>query len=344
MIKTDIGTISTGCEAEERVIWSFFKNKGLKDEAVAGIMGNLNAESALRSNNLQQSYECKLGHTDESYTEGVDNGSYTNFVHDKAGYGLAQWTYWSRKENLLKFAQAAGKSIADLQMQLDFLWKELQGYTRVMTVLHNAESVREASDVILIEFESPADQSELVQVTRAAFGQRYYDKYAAQKAEPEHWYRIRKSWDDPASQIAANKNLEQIKAGCPEGYSVYDWNGNCVYYNGGGEFVTDTSSLEEFVRGIQKACGAAVDGIAGAETLRKTVTLSAKHNTTHAVVKPVQERLYALGYHEVGEADGEAGPKFTSAVAHFQQDNDCTPTGIMEEWGKTWHKLLGAMV
>lgn len=160
-------------------------------------------------------------------------------------------------------------------------------------------------------------------------------------AEPEHWYRIRKSWDDPASQIAANKNLEQIKAGCPEGYSVFDWNGNCVYYNGGGEFVTDTSSLEEFVRDIQKACGAAVDGIAGAETLRKTVTLSAKFNATHGAVKPVQERLWALGYQEVGEADGEAGPKFTSAVAHFQQDNDCAPTGIMEEWGKTWHKLLG---
>lgn len=159
--------------------------------------------------------------------------------------------------------------------------------------------------------------------------------------EPEHWYRIRKSWDDPASQIAANKNLEQIKAGCPEGYSVFDWNGNCVYYNGGGEFVTEAYPLEKFVRDIQKACGAAVDGIAGAETVGKTVTLSAKFNVTHAAVKPVQERLWVLGYHEVGEADGEAGPKFTSAVAHFQQDNGCAPTGIMEEWGKTWHKLLG---
>ena len=341
MMKTYVGSISTGSEADERTIWSFLKSKGLKDEAVAGIMGNLNAESALRSNNLEQIYECKLGHTDESYTEGVDSGSYANFVHDKAGYGLAQWTYWSRKENLLKFAQAAGKSIADLQMQLDFLWKELQGYTGVMKVLHNAESVREASDVILIEFESPADQSEQVKVTRAAFGQRYYDKYATKEAEPEHWYRIRKSWDDPTSQIAANKNLEQIKAGCPEGYSVFDWNGNCVYYNGGGEFVTDTSSLEEFVRDIQKACGAAVDGIAGAETLSKTVTISAKVNATHPAVKVVQQRLLVLGYQEVGAADGEAGPKFTSAVAHFQQDNDCAPTGIMEEWGKTWHKLLG---
>lgn len=169
----------------------------------------------------------------------------------------------------------------------------------------------------------------------------YVSYVATPSEEPEHWYRIRKSWDEPASQIAANKNLDYAKAGCPEGYSVFDWNGNCVYYNGGGEFVTEAYPLEEFVRDIQKACGATVDGVAGAETLRKTVTLSAKFNATHAAVKAVQSRLWALGYQEVGEADGEAGPKFTSAVAAFQKDHGCTPTGIMEEWGKTWQKLLG---
>ena len=167
-----------------------------------------------------------------------------------------------------------------------------------------------------------------------------YVKYEA-KEEPEHWYRVRKSWEDTASQIGAYKNFETAKANCPEEYSVYDWNGNCAYYNGGGEFVTETYPLKEFVRDIQKACGAAADGIAGAETLSKTVTLSAKVNATHPAVKAVQARLWVLGYQEVGVADGEAGPKFASALAHFQQDHDCAPTGIMEAWGKTWQKLLG---
>ena len=45
--------------------------------------------------------------SDDSYTEAVDAGTYKNFVHDAAGYGLAQWTYSTRKENLLKFAIAA---------------------------------------------------------------------------------------------------------------------------------------------------------------------------------------------------------------------------------------------
>jgi hypothetical protein len=100
-------------------------------------------------------------------------------------------------------------------------------------------------------------------------------------------------------------------------------------------------SLEQFVREVQKACGATVDGIAGPETLDKTVTLSAKKNATHKAVEVVQKRLAELGYKEVGTADGVAGPKFTSAVAHYQQDNGCTVDGEITAGNKTWKKLLG---
>lgn len=100
-------------------------------------------------------------------------------------------------------------------------------------------------------------------------------------------------------------------------------------------------SLEQFIRDVQQATGASVDGIAGPETISKTVTLSAKKNSGHAAVKPVQKRLYALGYTEVGSADGIAGPKFTSAVAHFQQDNGCVVDGEITARNKTWRKLLG---
>ena len=110
--------------SNETTIWNFLSDKGLNSYAVAGIMGNLYAESALKPTNLQNSYEKPLGYTDESYTAAVDNGDYTNFVKDSAGYGLAQWTFWSRKQALLDFAQAAEKSIGDLMMQLDFMWKE----------------------------------------------------------------------------------------------------------------------------------------------------------------------------------------------------------------------------
>ena len=95
--------------------------------AAAGIMGNLYAESAFNPRNLQNSYEKKIGLTDEEYTAAVDAGTYTNFAKDCAGYGLAQWTYHTRKQGLLSKAKAAGKSVGDLNIQLSFLWEELQG-------------------------------------------------------------------------------------------------------------------------------------------------------------------------------------------------------------------------
>lgn len=100
-------------------------------------------------------------------------------------------------------------------------------------------------------------------------------------------------------------------------------------------------TLEQFIRDVQKACGASVDGIAGPETISKTVTLSASKNRTHAAVVAVQKRLYALGYTMVGEADGIAGNKFTSAVTEFQADNKCWIDGEITAKNKTWKLLLG---
>ena len=84
-----------------------------------------------------------------------------------------------------------------------------------------------------------------------------------------------------------------------------------------------------------------MDGIAGFETLGKTVTLSAKRNISHAAVLPVQKYLYALGYTQVGEADGVAGEKFKQAVIAFQKANGCVADGEITAEAKTWMKLLG---
>ena len=100
-------------------------------------------------------------------------------------------------------------------------------------------------------------------------------------------------------------------------------------------------TLEQFIRDVQNACGAEVDGIAGPETLGKTPTLSWEKNQTHPAVEFVQKRLYALGYKQVGDADGEAGPKFREAVIAFQEDNECWRDGIITAKNKTWRKLLG---
>lgn len=51
-----------GSNNEEK-IWNYLKSKGLNDYGIAGLMGNLHAESGLIPTNLQNSYEKKLGFT-----------------------------------------------------------------------------------------------------------------------------------------------------------------------------------------------------------------------------------------------------------------------------------------
>jgi hypothetical protein len=177
--------------SDEEKIWNYLSARIQNDYGTAGLMGNLFAESGLKSNNLQNTFEKKLGMTDEEYTAAVDDGSYPEdkFIRDSAGYGLAQWTFWSRKENL--YAHKGTKSIGDLDMQLDFLWWELStGYKGTLQALQSASSVYEASTAVLTQFERPADQSEAVRQRRASFGQVYYDRYAQDKPFTPYIARI----------------------------------------------------------------------------------------------------------------------------------------------------------
>jgi len=160
-------------------IWDFFKNKGLNDYAIAGIMGNLYAESGLIPTNLQNNFEKTLGMSDGEYTQKVDSGEYgkEEFMYDSAGYGLAQWTYYARKAAMYTFAKGKGKSIGDLDTQLEFLWNELEEHSTLLAELKNAQSVREASTAFLLDFERPADQSESQRAKRAGYSQEFFDKF-----------------------------------------------------------------------------------------------------------------------------------------------------------------------
>lgn len=163
----------------EEKIWNRLRVAGANAYGTAGVMGNLFRESGLDPQNLQDTGNKKLGLSDAEYTKRVDSGEYANFVHDSIGYGIAQWTFWSRKQALLSFAKSAGASIGNLEMQLDFLVKELkESFPAVWNVLRTAKSVREASNIVLFKFEAPGDQGVKVQNDRAVSSQMYYDRYA----------------------------------------------------------------------------------------------------------------------------------------------------------------------
>ena len=95
---------------------------GLTHEGTCGLMGNMQAESALKANIAQRGMTAL---SDEEYTAAAAEWP-VKFIHDGVGYGLCQWTYWSRKQALFNFAQARGVSVGDEGMQVEFCISELK--------------------------------------------------------------------------------------------------------------------------------------------------------------------------------------------------------------------------
>lgn len=171
-------TSGNSTDSTAKYIWDKLRAAGLSEAGTAGLMGNLKAESDLDPENLQNSFEGRLGYNDSGYTSAVDFGSYSHFADDGAGYGLAQWTYPTRKSALLAFAKEQKKSVGDLDMQIDFLLRELQAdYAALFRQLCEAKDVRAASDALLVQFERPADMSEAVKVRRAGFAQDFLAEF-----------------------------------------------------------------------------------------------------------------------------------------------------------------------
>lgn len=159
-----------------KIIWDYLIVRLNNPFGVAGLMGNLKAESNLNPKNMQNSHEKKLGLNDETYTVAVDNMVYRNFISDGVGYGLAQWTSSGRKKALYEYR--GNKSIGDLVMQLDFLYYELtHSYKTVYYALKSARSIKDASDIVLTKYERPKDQSDAVKTYRAKLSLEIYQKY-----------------------------------------------------------------------------------------------------------------------------------------------------------------------
>lgn len=191
----------------EEKIWNFLYEKIGNEYGVASMMGNLQSESGLNSKNMENSYERKLGFTDETYVQAVDNGTYTKeqFIYDGVGFSICQWTYWTRKKAFYEYVKSKGVSIGDLEAALEFLYQELfTSYKSVLSTLKNATSILEASNAVLFKFENPADQSASVQNYRASLGQKFYDKYAGKKVETQQ---------ETTQQPASNDTVYTVKSG-----------------------------------------------------------------------------------------------------------------------------------
>ena len=162
--------------SNEGKLWNYFLNVFGNEKAVAGLLGNIKAESDFLPNNLQNSFEKTLG-SDVEYTRKVESKEISRaaFSHDGAGYGLCQWTFWSRKEGLYDYLKENGMPIDSLFGQAYFCIYELK-CNNLLEPLKRCETIREASDLILTKYEMPADQSEAVKKLRCSYGEDIYKR------------------------------------------------------------------------------------------------------------------------------------------------------------------------
>lgn len=105
------------------------------------------------------------------------------------------------------------------------------------------------------------------------------------------------------------------------------------------------SAFLVFVKGVQEVLGCHVDGIPGAETLSKTITISTSKNWNHPVVRVLQVYLYSMGY-DLGKygIDGKYGADMKKVILDYQKNvvglTGDYVDGVVTAKMYTWKKLL----
>lgn len=158
-------------------IYNMLRTAGMTKEGACAMLGNMAAESGMNPLNVED----RSGINDVDYVFRVDNDPTYDFSTDcgKAyGFGLCQWTHYSRKSALLAFAKSRGVSVGDGDMQTQFCIKELkEDYPDLWAMLCSSHDLLQCTDRICTEYECPAVNNV---GTRLEFAKQAFDYFSAQ--------------------------------------------------------------------------------------------------------------------------------------------------------------------
>ena len=164
------------------IIFKRVTEAGFTIEAACALLAQIQKESLFKPENLEDSRNHSFGMTDWQYVNAVDNGTYTNFVNDAAGFGLAQWTERSRKQNFLNYFRQRGKSIADLETQISFLlWEMKSCFGGIYNKCLTSHDLKDLTWILLNTWENPAEKLTNM-VERYGYAQEWYNKFKNQNS------------------------------------------------------------------------------------------------------------------------------------------------------------------
>lgn len=278
------GTL-TGTEQKALYIAEQCRKSGMTLSGAAGILANIEAESVFKSTNLQDTYEVSLHMNDAQYTAAVDNGSYTRFTVDEAGYGLCQWTAKDRKAGMISFHRQRGVSIGDFRTQVDWMLQEIRSYGYAWRPCINSNNPYECGYAVCKYYEIPADTEEKAQY-RGGQSQRWYDFLVANINAASS---IPEEEADPQPEEEELTLIEDNGTGIPKVWPPAE----CKK----GDIGNNVMLLQALLN--CRGYGCRIDGIFGGETdkqLRRFMENCKKLADTDGVCTPlVWEALLSLG-------------------------------------------------
>lgn len=251
-----------------RTIYSILRSAGLTEAGVFALMGNFQSESGLEPGRVQGDFSTYRSKSKE-YVAGVTSGAISRdeFAKDAKGFGLAQWTFYSRKYDLYDFWKQSGTALDDDAMQARFVLKELATgqYSSLLALLKSSNDLWTCTVKVCSLYEQPAFQNT---GDRFSAAKELQAEFAETPILPSE--SVSNSGGDagtvqvPSSEYWPPRTICNGMSGCDtevlqavlraRGYDVNFVDGAFAH------------TLEEEVKRFQKDYGLDVDGIVGPKT------------------------------------------------------------------------------
>ena len=255
----------------QQIIYNRLRQHGISEAGALGILGNWECESGNEPYRMQGDFSAYRT-LSKAYVQALTNGSKTKaqFQNDAVGFGLAQWTYHSRKAEMYDEWKKSGKAIDDAEFQVDFAVKETKrDYPALWDFLCQTTDVFTATSRFCREWERPAVNNIDARFAAAKRIQNEIDLAAWQDgSEPEPT-----PTPQPQPEPITDKGLQfrTIDYHCSGWREVYIMQG-ILQARGYYIVLIDgewDDEEENAIRLFQKEHGLTVDGIVGQKTWDK---------------------------------------------------------------------------
>lgn len=129
----------------------------MTEAGALGVLGNWECESNCEPCRVQNDFS-PYRTVSKGYVRDLESGRKTMqaFARDQLGFGLAQWTYPTRKEDMYHEWKTSGLAIDSVEFQVGFALKEFQrDFPNDLQTLKTTNDIYTACQVVCARFENP---------------------------------------------------------------------------------------------------------------------------------------------------------------------------------------------